>query len=135
MTFIVRAGERHARKAPTGAWLEAGALRLLPAGERLPPEAGDHQPCHRERPPTGMRGPWRRGRESVQHQAAQGLDGEPCASMIASVAPFGEAASIRSARFCSAQRSLFVVWLFELVGTLCAPLAISEAATYQRPID
>jgi hypothetical protein len=39
--------------------------------ERLPAEVGDRQPGHLDRPSAGMNCPRGRGRESVQHQAAQ----------------------------------------------------------------
>ena len=48
----------------------------LGAGERLPPDVGDRQPCHLDRPPSSIHNPWCRRREAVLHQAAQGLDRE-----------------------------------------------------------
>jgi hypothetical protein len=36
--------------------------RLLRARDRLPPEVGDRQPSHLDRPPAGMHGPRRRRR-------------------------------------------------------------------------
>jgi hypothetical protein len=46
----------------------------LRAGERLPPDVGDRQPGHLDRPPTGIHRSRRRRRQAVQHQAAQNLD-------------------------------------------------------------
>ena len=43
----------------------------LRPGKCLPPEIGDRQPSHPDRPPAGLHDPRRRRREPVQHQAAE----------------------------------------------------------------
>jgi hypothetical protein len=60
-------GKRQCASVPCGG-------RPLHAGERLPPDVGDPQPRHLDRPLAGMHGLRGRRREPVAHQAGQHLD-------------------------------------------------------------